>query len=142
MKVVLDTNVLLAAFAFGGVCNSILQECLANHRIILSEHILNEFSRHLSGKFGHSQADTKQRLDFLREVAQIVELDNITDGCRDKDDLPVLGTLTAGQADCLVTGDKDLLVLRQFKGLPILSPRQFKMAGNGRPYSWFLNPDS
>jgi len=97
--------------------------------------ILNEFSRHLSGKFGHSQADTKQRLDFLREVAQIVELDNITDGCRDKDDLPVLGTLTAGQADCLVTGDKDLLIPRQFKGLPILSPRQFKMVGNGRPYS-------
>lgn len=125
MKVVLDTNVLLAAFAFGGICNTILQECIANHHIILSEHIFKEFSKHLSGKLGHSKAATNQRLDFLRETAQVVEPDNITDGCRDKDDLPVLGTLSAGQADCLVTGDKDLLELREFNGKPILSPRQF-----------------
>ena len=80
MRVVFDTNVLLAAFGFGGICNTILKECIVNHHIILSEYILDEFSRHLSGKLNHSEETTNQRLDFLRQTAQIVEPENITDG--------------------------------------------------------------
>jgi predicted nucleic acid-binding protein len=45
--------------------------------------------------------------------------------CRDKDDLPVLGTALAGQADYLVTGDKDLLALGEFHSTVILNPRSF-----------------
>jgi predicted nucleic acid-binding protein len=47
------------------------------------------------------------------------------DACRDPDDLPVLGTSVAGQADYLVTGDQDLLTLRSFHGVAIVSPREF-----------------
>ena len=47
------------------------------------------------------------------------------DACRDADDLPVLGAVLAAKADCLVTGDNDLLVLREFSGCPILSPREY-----------------
>jgi putative PIN family toxin of toxin-antitoxin system len=62
----------------------------------------------------------------LREVAEIVTpIAVAADACRDADDLPVLGTVLAAKADCLVTGDKDLLVLTPFSGHPILSPRQF-----------------
>jgi len=46
------------------------------------------------------------------------------DACRDPDDLPVLGTLAAAQADCLITGDADLLSLGEYAGRPILSPRE------------------
>lgn len=49
----------------------------------------------------------------------------LLDACRDGDDLPVLGTLLAAKADCLVTGDQDLLELREFHSIPILSPRAF-----------------
>jgi len=45
--------------------------------------------------------------------------------CRDPDDLMVLGTALAGEADAIVTGDKDLLVLDTFESIPILSPRAF-----------------
>jgi predicted nucleic acid-binding protein len=45
--------------------------------------------------------------------------------CRDPDDLPVLGTAVAGNANVLVTGDDDLLTLREFQGMAILSPREF-----------------
>ena len=47
------------------------------------------------------------------------------DACRDPDDLPIRGTLLAARVDCLVTGDEDLLALREFRGIPILSPRAF-----------------
>ena len=45
--------------------------------------------------------------------------------CRDRTDLAVLGTALAAEADCLVTGDRDLLELKTFQGIPILSPRAF-----------------
>ena len=47
------------------------------------------------------------------------------DACRDKDDLPLLGLAQAASADCIVTGDKDLLVLERFGSIPIYSPRAF-----------------
>jgi predicted nucleic acid-binding protein len=45
--------------------------------------------------------------------------------CRDSSDLMVLGTAIAGSAECIVTGDKDLLVIRNFGEVAILSPRAF-----------------
>jgi predicted nucleic acid-binding protein len=44
--------------------------------------------------------------------------------CRDPADAPVLGTAVSGRADLLVTGDADLLVLKRYRGIAIVSPRQ------------------
>jgi putative PIN family toxin of toxin-antitoxin system len=64
--------------------------------------------------------------DLLRQHARLVEpVDVGTDACRDVDDLPVLGLAVAAEADCIVTGDKDLLVLGRFRHVPIHSPRAF-----------------
>ena len=45
--------------------------------------------------------------------------------CRDKNNDVVLATALAGKADVIVTGDNDLLVLKTFRGIRILSPRKF-----------------
>ena len=45
--------------------------------------------------------------------------------CRDPDDNKLLETAVVGRADCLVTGDQDLLVLDPFQGIPILTPAEF-----------------
>ena len=45
--------------------------------------------------------------------------------CRDPDDVKVLGLAVSASADCIVTGDKDLLILKEFQGIPILTPRSF-----------------
>jgi putative PIN family toxin of toxin-antitoxin system len=45
--------------------------------------------------------------------------------CRDKDDDIVIATAVAGKADVIVTGDDDLLALKKFRQIRILSPRQF-----------------
>lgn len=75
---------------------------------------------------GHTPEQAKDRVDWLRVIATIVEPKQVAmDACRDSDDLPVLGTLVSGNADCLVTSDKDLLVLETFNGHPIQSPRRF-----------------
>jgi uncharacterized protein len=126
VKVVLDSNVLVAAFGFGGICREIVDVCIGSRQVVCSEQILGEIHRHLRQKFNHTDAMADERVFFLREVAQIVSPVAVaSDACRDPDDLLVLGTVLAGQADYLVTGDKDLLDLAEFSGSPILSPRQF-----------------
>lgn len=126
MKVVLDANVILAGFCFGGLCRALIEICVESHEVVISEHLLDEVHRHLIQKMGHTPEQAKDRVDWLRVIATIVEPKQVAmDACRDSDDLPILGTLVSGNADCLVTSDKDLLVLETFNGHPILSPRRF-----------------
>ena len=126
MKVVLDTNVLVAAFATRGLCDAVLEVCLAGHDIVLSEPILKELCRHLRGKLKVPRPQAQAIVAFLREhAAVVVPAAFPADACRDRTDLPVLGTALAAEADCLVTGDRDLLDLRKFRGTAILSPRAF-----------------
>lgn len=124
MKIVLDTNVLLAAFAARGLCEAVYEACLIHHEIVLSEHILGELRRHLPRVLKVSAEHADQVVTAIRGQATMVTPAPVPkDACRDVHDLPVLGTLVAGNADCLVTGDDDLLALVQFHGKPILSPR-------------------
>jgi len=132
VTVVLDTNVLLAAFATRGLCEAVFEVCLAAHEIVLSEHILKELRRHLRVKFKVPASHADQVIAFLRrslrlrEHAALVKPAKVpASACRDHSDLPVLGTAVAAESDCLVTGDRDLLDLKEFRGIPILSPRAF-----------------
>jgi len=126
VRIVLDTNVLLSAFAARGLCEAVFQVCLARHEIVLSEHILGEMRRNLPAKLKLSAAHADEIVSLLRQNASIIEPEVVPDSaCDDPDDLPVLGTLAGGQADCLVTGDQGLLKLERFRGAPILSPRAF-----------------
>ena len=45
--------------------------------------------------------------------------------CRDRDDDNVLAAALEAKADCIVTGDKDLLILKNFRGIKIISPSDF-----------------
>ena len=126
MRVVLDTNVLLAAFGTRGLCEAVYQVCLEQHEIVLSRHILNEVRTHLANKFKVTKAHSRQIAAFLRQHASIVQPADISsDACRDSSDLPVLGTAQAGNAQVLITGDKDLLEIKRFGKTIILTPRQF-----------------
>ncbi|MBI5725315.1 MAG: putative toxin-antitoxin system toxin component, PIN family [Planctomycetes bacterium] len=126
MRIVFDTNVLLAGVFTRGVCEALLDVCLNSraHVVVASEYILNEFVRQSQAKFVAPIEDVRLVLQSFRVQIELVEPALVDAGaCRDKDDLPILGTLLAGRADCLVTGDKDLLVLKKFRGIEILSPR-------------------
>lgn len=124
MRVVLDANVLLAGFATHGLCEALVAVVLESHHLILFEHLLGEVRRHLAGKFRVPEARAEEIDAFLREQAELVEPVAVPrKACRDRDDLPVLGTALAGQASLLVTGDQDLLTLGEHGGVPILTPR-------------------
>ncbi len=126
MRVILDANVVVAAFASRGLCESILELCLDSHEIILSEHLLGEISRNLIKKIKLPKEVVDEIIELLRENATILSPDPLPpDTCRDPDDVNVLGLATSAGADCIVTGDKDLLVLKKFRAVPIHTPRDF-----------------
>jgi putative PIN family toxin of toxin-antitoxin system len=126
VRVVLDTNVLLAAIATHGLCQALVTLVFRDHLVILSEHILGEVAKHYRGKFKATKRQADAAVAVLRANGELVEPVTVPLGTvRDKDDLPVLGTAVAGSAAVLVTGDQELLLLGLFRGVAILSPRDF-----------------
>ena len=61
----------------------------------------------------------------LQAVSEWISIARAKLGCRDPDDDKLLETAVMGEADCLVTGDRDLLVLSPFQGVPIVTPAVF-----------------
>jgi len=126
MKIVLDANVVIAAFATRGLCESILELCFHSHEIVLSQELLDEILRNLRQKIKLPGGIVNDINNFLREHASIVSpIPLAADLCRDPDDVKILGLAIAAHADCIITGDKDLLVLKKFQGVPIMTPRSF-----------------
>jgi uncharacterized protein len=126
VKVVLDSNVLLAAFTSRGLCEAVAEVCLHSHQLCLSQYILEEVETKLIEKFKMPAAHAGEIARFLRRQAIMVRPQAIADdACADRDDLPILGTALAARADCLVSGDRDLLRLKEFNGIAVLSPRAF-----------------
>ncbi len=136
MRVVLDTNVLLAAFGTRGLCEALLAVCLERHEIVASEHIVGELRRHLTRDFRMPARQADEILAFVREHVEMVSPARVpAAACRDPDDLAVLGTAVAARADVLVTGDKDLLELKRHRDIPIVTPRECyeRLAGSAGP---------
>ena len=126
MKIVLDANVVIAAFATRGLCESILELCFHSHDLLLCEDLLNEILRNLRQKINLPEGIVEDIGKLLRENASIVSpIPLAADICRDPDDVKILGLAIPAHADCIVTGDKDLLILEKFQGIPILTPRSF-----------------
>mgnify|MGYP006331921885 FL=1 len=126
MRVLLDTNVLIAAFIARGTCSEVLEHCVRNHTLVSSKPLLRELDEKLAGKFAFTRQETREVAALLRgktEMVEPVSLDQPV--CRDPDDDVVLATALAGACDCIVTGDKDLLVLERFRQIPILAPADF-----------------
>ncbi len=126
MKIVFDSNVVIAAFGTRGLCDSLLEEALENHRVVLSEELLQEIQKALQKKFRMPPLEVKSAIAFLKQYSAMETPEALPrDTCRDPDDVKVLGLAVAASADLIITGDKDLLTLKEFRKIPILSPREF-----------------
>jgi uncharacterized protein len=126
VRVCLDTNVLVAAFATRGLCADVLRTVLAEHELVIGEVILAELRRTLAEKF---KLPAKQ-VDAIEAVLTIVPIipkpaapSEVV--VRDAADRWILATAIAGAADVLVTGDQDLLVVAADAPVRILDPRAF-----------------
>jgi putative PIN family toxin of toxin-antitoxin system len=126
MRVLLDSNVLIAALITQGVCADLFDHCVRQHQIVASQFILKEVEGHLRKKFRFSEAEVYEAMDLLQGVIHLIEPVSLKEPiCRDLNDDIILATSLAGNVDCIVSGDKDLTDLGNFEGIPIFKPSEF-----------------
>lgn len=128
MRIVLDTNVVLAALFAPGLGAELLDTLLESPEcvIVLSDYILDECREHAVRKFKAPPGDVNTALEMIANAAEMADSAPLPkDACPDADDVPVLGTAVAGKAVVLVTGDRKLVDLKSFRGIAIMTPREF-----------------
>jgi uncharacterized protein len=126
MRVIIDSNVAIAAVASRGLCEALMELCLEHHEIILCEGILKEIREKLIKKIRVSPSAADEFIKVLRGNSQILKPETVVSGiCRDPNDEMILGLVIPAKADIIVSGDKDLLVLKKYNGVNIVTPRQF-----------------
>jgi putative PIN family toxin of toxin-antitoxin system len=121
-RVVFDTNVLVSAYAFGGRPADLVRRAITGElELVTSPALLAELARVLADKleFDADHADAV--------VMQVVRIAHIARPSRrlavlaDESDNRVLECAVAGEADSIVSGDRHLLDLGEYEGIPILA---------------------
>ena len=129
-RLVVDTNVLIsAALSPKGAARAVVEVARSANAVLLcSRETFDELrTRLLRPKFDRylDQVGRAVYLERLTAVAEWVPITGAALGCRDSDDDKLLETAWLGEADCLVTGDGDLLVMSLCRGVSILQPADF-----------------
>jgi uncharacterized protein len=126
VKLLLDTNVLVAALVARGTCSDLLEHCVRQHVVISSQPLLDELREVLERKFHQRAIDVRSALQLFAETFTLVTPDALdSPTCRDRDDDVVLASALAGECAAIVTGDQDLLILDPFRGIRVLAPSAF-----------------
>lgn len=126
MRVVLDTNVIVAALATRGACAELFARVLAVHEYGVDAKLHAEVERVLRVKFKLPDERIAAARDLLTSTAIAVESVPLAQpACRDPDDVRILALALAFGAEVLVTGDDDLVVLHPWSGIAIVRPRDF-----------------
>lgn len=123
MRVVFDTNVLVAALVFpGGRGEAALRRAIEQtDQLLLSKPILDELLGVLARKFARDAEELAHVAVFLGEVATMVAPRRRLRVVTDEPDNRILECAEAGRANAIVTADKALLALKSHGGVPILS---------------------
>lgn len=124
-RVVVDTNIFISGLLFGGNAKEILR-LIENSKIILliSPQTLSELSVKLT-HFGLSSTLRNEFFLLLEQMSVKVIPKGKIDIVRDKKDNMFLELACEGKADFIITGDKDLLVLKIYKDIRIISSKAF-----------------
>jgi putative PIN family toxin of toxin-antitoxin system len=129
LRLVFDTNIIISAMLFEGSKPSIAFAVgIDNGDILFSSSTLFELEEVLRRKKFDPYLSNEERKQFLTSFilhATPVETDEIITECRDPKDNKFLELAVCGKADCIITGDADLLVLNPFRDIQILTPNSF-----------------
>lgn len=126
MRIVLDTNVLVSAFAARGLCADLFRDVLAHHTLIVSDYILDELYEKLTEKLRVPSPIVESIRALLMPHRSNVEvLPEVTVTIRDPDNIAIVAFTMAIGADILITGDRDLLDVSDILPVRVMSPREF-----------------
>lgn len=97
--------------------------------LLISKAILDEVLSTLAGKFGHDPDTLSHLAVTLTEMSELVRLEHRVKVFADDPDNRILECAEAGEADCIVTGDKAMLGLKEYRGIRLISLRAYLTGG-------------
>ena len=129
MRLILDTNILVSAFVFKSEnANIVVRHAAKKHTLLFSESTFKELkSTLLKPKFAEfvELPTIRNFIINLIRIGEFIDPKIKIAECRDPKDNKFLELAVGGNADCIVTGDKDMIVLNPFRGIKIISPGDF-----------------
>ncbi len=127
MRVVFDTNIFISALAVpGGVAEKAVSRVIEGHdELVISPAIIKEVLSVLSSKFGRERESLSHVAVVLSELGELVEPKQTVRVLRDDPDNRILECASLGNADVIVTGDKEMLPLREHDRVKIVSLKEY-----------------
>ncbi len=128
-RFVLDTNILISALLIKNSPPFKVIKIIETIGVTLySEETLQEINQVLTRKKFDKYLTSEEKQEFivkLVEKSELVKIQEVIDVCRDSKDNKFLEVAVSGQADFIITGDKDLLVLNPFRNIGIITVNEF-----------------
>jgi uncharacterized protein len=128
-RFVCDVNVIISAVLIpGSKPDRALRKAQDLGQLLVSESIWLELEQVLARPKFNRYTTPEERNDFLVDLSETVQFIDVTEQineCRDPKDNKYLELALSGQAECIVTGDDDLLVLNPWRGVEILNVQEF-----------------
>ena len=125
MKLLFDTNVIISGSVTRGSSFDVIKDAIYRHDVYYTDSLLKEIQESLN-KLPLSNS-IKHFTIFIIKKYFIKGEPSVTaeEICRDPDDNKILADALTNEIEILITGDKDLLILKNYKGIKIISPKEY-----------------
>ncbi len=126
MKILFDANVIISGFVSQGYSFDVIKDAANKHEVYCTEYLLKETQKYLSTKFPLSHEAMNSIINTVKK--QFIEgktANTIEKISRDPKDDQILADAVINDIDIIITGDKDLLVFKKYKGIKIISPQDY-----------------
>jgi putative PIN family toxin of toxin-antitoxin system len=126
-KIVIDTNILISAFGWGGNSRDLIDAVMdKEYEFIISIDILEELKRVLDyPKFKFSEEQKRKFLEIIFKISTVIDTKLKLNVCDDENDNIFLECAIEGKADYIISGDDDLLRMKKFRDIKIISVKEF-----------------
>jgi putative PIN family toxin of toxin-antitoxin system len=129
LRAVFDTNVVVSAVLLPrSVPRQAFDRAREYGKILISVATVDELNEVLRRQRFDKYVREAQRLEFLAALireAELVDVTEVVTECGDPKDNKFLELAVSGKATCIISGDKDLLALHPFRGIPVIAPQVF-----------------
>jgi len=126
LKILFDANVIISGFVSQGYSFDVIKDAVNKHEVYCTKYLLKETQKNLSTKFPLSHEAMNSIINTVKK--QFIEgktANTIEKISRDPKDDQILADAVINDIDIIITGDKDLLVFKKYKGIKIISPQDY-----------------
>jgi putative PIN family toxin of toxin-antitoxin system len=128
MKIVIDSNVFISSFFWSGNPQKIFDRVINGlDELFITDEIIEEITSVMgSRKFNTNRSEIEDYIKIIEKYSKKTVSKNVPESIsRDKDDDKILQCGFNGNVDFIITGDKDLLVLKEYKAIKIITPKNY-----------------